>query len=439
MLWSGVSSGHEKLKPVEPWFASFGQSPASNGGAVNLIIMGNHQGYLTPCGCSDPMIGGILREASLIRNLQARGPSIVIDTGDLTASSSRQEVMKVQTLAETLKSLNVVAVNLTPSELKLGAGNLLSLQELSGNAFTTATLSVPSEVEVEDSKIEGGFEILGLGPGNVKDELVRKEIEMAKSQHLRIAAMLEDTEAEAQALARNYPEIDVIAYKSASAPSSKAEKIGKTLIVSPGEHGEYLLSIGFSTSGATAYSSYKLTPDIPDDPIAGRYYRTYLRRVDQDPGLWENLARSPGKAFAGAAACAKCHESEYKIWRDKLWVSNGQPSGHSRALQTLSDKGHGKDPECLPCHVTGASVMTGFHSRALNPQLAFVGCEACHGAGAEHAANPWKRQMPRSRSTNWPQVCLTCHTSLNSPNFDFDLYWARIKHGNGDKWWKSKK
>jgi hypothetical protein len=389
------------------------------------------------------MTGGILRQAGLIRSLQVQSPTVVIDTGDLTASDSKQEVMKAQTLAETLKSVNVDAVNLTPGDLKLGLGNLENIQELLGGKLTSGNLQHPESLEIDPLKLCSGFIVLGLSSslGQISreiDKAVTQAEARANRDKLRLVVMLEGNQQAATALAKFHPSIDLITYRSSSAPADHPTKIGKTILASPGEHGEYLITVGFPTSGDPIWTPYKLTPEIPDDPTAERFYNQYLHRLDGS-GLWERFSRTVGKPFAGSETCGKCHIKEYNVWKTAKSSSNGEPSSHSFALTTLEKRGHGKDPECVPCHVTSASTTTGYHSRASDPQLAFVGCESCHGAGADHSQNPWKHALVRLSQTEWSESCKNCHRPLNSPNFDFAVYWGRIEHGNGDKRWKSKK
>jgi hypothetical protein len=411
---------------------------------LEIVVLGNQRGYLSPCGCSEPMSGGILREAFLIRRLQSQGPTLVVDTGDMTASDTRQEVMKAQTLAQTLKSLKVAAINLTPQDQRLGPAELENLQLLSGGALTSGTLNTSDELSVEKYKIASGYLIVGVsaGLGNDSESLnsaLSEGLKSADALGLKTIVMLEGSQGLAEKIAQDYPKIELITYPSTSQPARTPVRVGHTLIVSPGEHGEYLLTLSSDGDGLDDYRSYKLTPEYGEDPEASRFYSAYLKRVDEDPHLWSSFPRGPGKPYAGAVACGKCHHEDYTVWNTHVWQSEGGPISHARALLTLKDKGHGKDPECLPCHVTGAKFETGYHSVFQNPQLAFVGCESCHGPGEDHAIDPSRNQMAKPSPLKWQAICESCHTPLNSPNFDYKLYWSRIRHGNVDKAWKSKK
>lgn len=111
--------------------------------------------------------------------------------------------------------------------------------------------------------------------------------------------------------------------------------------------------------------------------------------------------------WTGSAACAGCHPREARIW---------STSGHAHALQTLKLAWSSHNPSCLRCHTVGFGE--GGWPKA---GLADVGCEACHGAGAAHAADP---------TAPWPTPdnCTGCHTADTSPDFDRAARWAMIAH-----------
>ena len=92
-------------------------------------------------------------------------------------------------------------------------------------------------------------------------------------------------------------------------------------------------------------------------------------------------------------------------------------------MATLEKKNEQFDTECVGCHVVGFQ-KGGFQSLVLTPQYANVQCESCHGPGRQHSEKPAKGYglMPT------PVGCLQCHTTMNSPDFNFEIYWPKVKH-----------
>ena len=69
--------------------------------------------------------------------------------------------------------------------------------------------------------------------------------------------------------------------------------------------------------------------------------------------------------------------------------------------------------------------------------LTNVGCESCHGPGENHknaelGSNKTKqaemRKAVRLPLENAQKNCILCHDGDNSPHFDFETYWPKIKH-----------
>jgi 2',3'-cyclic-nucleotide 2'-phosphodiesterase (5'-nucleotidase family) len=118
--------------------------------------------------------------------------------------------------------------------------------------------------------------------------------------------------------------------------------------------------------------------------------------------------------FVGVETCAACHADQKAVW-DK--------TGHAHAMATLERKNEQFDNECVRCHVVGFD-KGGFQSLITTPQLANVQCESCHGPGSEHAANPVKGYGHMET----PVGCTQCHTQVNSPDFNFETYWPKVKH-----------
>ena len=142
----------------------------------------------------------------------------------------------------------------------------------------------------------------------------------------------------------------------------------------------------------------------------------YVERVAAE-NLLGQVVRSPtrnGAAFVGSSACAPCHAGAHRTWME---------SAHAHAMPTLAAVKRDRDPECVRCHAVGLEEKSGFQSPAQTPQLLNVGCESCHGAGSKHVQNP-KESLGKAGSA----ACAQCHVPQHSVHFDFDAYWAKIRH-----------
>jgi predicted CXXCH cytochrome family protein len=74
------------------------------------------------------------------------------------------------------------------------------------------------------------------------------------------------------------------------------------------------------------------------------------------------------------------------------------------------------------CHSTGFGQPGGFGelTAANVGRFKAVQCESCHGPMGGHPGNPVVTPY-----TITPEVCIGCHDSANSPDFDFEAYMRR--------------
>lgn len=190
-------------------------------------------------------------------------------------------------------------------------------------------------------------------------------------------------------------------------------------MASGGQDGKHMGRVTFAPAEwKAAPAKYTpLSPDFAEDAAITQIKKNYLDRVTEEH-LLAKVPKGPtpnGSAFAGSAACAACHAEANKIWL---------ASDHAHALDTLAKESEHRDPECVLCHVVGLNKVGGFQSREKTPHLQHVGCESCHGPGARHVTSPKDNPLKAG-----PQSCNPCHVLQHSPNFRFDKYWAKIKHG----------
>lgn len=389
-----------------------------------VIVGGSIGGYLSPCGCTKPMSGGIRRRATAIRALSEPERTLVLDAGGLAAGVGRQDEIKAETAAEALRAMEVDAINLTSGEARLGASLVASIVRLSGSKVVSS--SVEGAEGIRRTLVKGPFLVTGLTFAGSKvaqaldvrsadtEAAVVALLEEAKELERTSILLWDGDRGTAEALAQRHPRLSLIVYSSAAKVPEAPLKVGRTWLVTPGEKGKALVRLEFGDGQFKGYRAVDLGPEFEDDPKVSQMFKTYNSRVAEEK-LLDKLPRAPGAAFAGSKRCGSCHPQAYKVW---------QGSRHAQALATLEKEGQDRDPDCVGCHVVGLELDRGFRSRKETPTLADVGCESCHGPGAAHSAAPSRAPM----TTIGPASCRSCHVPDHSPSFDYDSYWKRIAH-----------
>ena len=139
--------------------------------------------------------------------------------------------------------------------------------------------------------------------------------------------------------------------------------------------------------------------------LAGRKNSDASQRPNQP-------AASAPAGMTGWRACASCHAEQTAFW---------QNSRHAGAWQTLARAEQQFNQECQLCHVTLPTYDREIVHRenllaALPPELQLVGCEACHGPGAQHVADPGQARP----LTITAKTCFSCHTPDHDNDFAYE-------------------
>lgn len=410
---------------------SLGKQPS-----FTLIIGGDTRGYLAPCGCTSPMTGGIKRLGTAVRQLRSSGNAAFIENGGLiseeagqTVVGAKQNELKAQALAEAFGRMGVAAINLDREDARdlgmVSEVDQLSMGSLVSTSLTGASLDrwkqvgpclVGGVVENPEALVAatGATPVPAL---QAATDLVNEAARLDKEPVVMLRAGL----SQAEDLAKALPRLKVIVYSATGSAPPAPEKVGDTLLVTPGDRTKDIVRIELDGGRFSGYRVYTLTPDYADDPVVSKVDSSYLRRVAAADFI-DKLPRVKSKVFACSKACLKCHRLDYRVWHG---------SAHAHALRDLEKVGHDRDPDCLGCHVTGLTSFQGFYSRKKTPGLADVNCESCHGPGAAHVAHPKSARLllgGRAEAAALARSCKTCHSSENSPGFLFKTFWKKIAH-----------
>ncbi|HSB08233.1 MAG TPA: multiheme c-type cytochrome [Blastocatellia bacterium] len=233
----------------------------------------------------------------------------------------------------------------------------------------------------------------------------------------------------AQRLATENAEIDSIIAARQTSTMDEPQHFNRATITYAYNQTKYLGELRLYARGDGSVENQinryvALDSTIPDDPAAlDVVTAAHTEFTNEQNKVAHSDVASPKPAallggvdspYAGGETCAGCHEKEHQIWLN---------SRHAHAMGTLEKKSQQFDNECVRCHVVGYE-KGGFQSLYTTPQFANVQCEECHGPGRAHASNPSKGYG----FVQTPVGCMRCHKEPNDPDFNFAVYWPKIKH-----------
>ncbi len=147
------------------------------------------------------------------------------------------------------------------------------------------------------------------------------------------------------------------------------------------------------------------------------------RRALYDGQAPRELLAFPEGKNVGAATCRGCHAVEHAWWSD---------DAHARGMDSLRAEGS-KDPACVRCHATAKqsgpppTSMDGFMT------LDGVGCESCHGPGADHVAAEGGTDNIQGLGESCPvcvleALCTSCHTKEWDKTWRLEAKLPLVKH-----------
>ena len=401
---------------------------------VAIMISGQMNGYLQPCGCSEPQWGGLARRFNFLQSMRDKGWNVAsADIGDIPQASGPEAQLKYKYAMTALKKMDYTAASFGKNEMGLGLVTTLgefafnekkpriiasNLKDRNGPLFAEM---VGAGIVSAGQGASVGFIAIIDGEPNDPDVKLEKSLSTAIADGLKelkskpdlLVLLFQGKLDAAKAIASHpkLPKFDVIAIPiEEEDPSNHPTIVGNTMIVSAGQKGRHVSVVGAfrTTSPAKPYElRYQLVPIGPEYETPKGLDRTnpihallqeYAQRVKNNNLLAEftknpskhqvqvELAKIgfPGSKYVGSEKCKQCHESAYTVL---------QNSKHFHAYQTLETKAvrptlRQYDGECVRCHVTGFTYETGFVSETETPKLKSVGCEACHGPASQHTLNP---------------------------------------------------
>jgi nucleotide-binding universal stress UspA family protein/mono/diheme cytochrome c family protein len=409
-----------------------------------LHVSGGAAGYLESCGCGRNPRGGLPRRAAHLdqaKQTLSATRHFALEIGNFAASDDPEGRLKTLGAIDAMNRLEYVASGMSERELQRDRVQIRKLLDEAEFPFVSANLVkastgqpwLPTSVIITVGDVDVGVTAVTRRNSELVvpfegDWITTRDPVQALRRHVRdlerrcdllmvLAAMPVD---EARRAARENPAIDLIVGSHGSFQTGRVLREGRTEILYVGELGTHLGEVRVFRDGAGNLSvdarTLVLGPSLaPDRDMASRM-REVLRRA-REARLRDQASRrrSAGdRRFVGSSVCAECHASIVREWAD---------SPHARAFQVLREGHDHVRTQCVSCHVTGFEQPGGFLDESTTAELANVGCEACHGPGAQHLEQPH-----RAYGEVTLQTCVTCHTSEMDPDFNYYRQRPEVAH-----------
>jgi hypothetical protein len=413
-----------------------------------LMLSGEMHGYLQPCGCSSPQLGGLTRRYNLLEMLKEQGwPVVALDLGDLPQDKGLQAqvLLKYEYAMRALDAMDYTAVSIGEYEMRWFLTNIIGQYALNNPSPRMLAANIVNDDfkdtifgwELEPWRRPGAGPKVGvvslIGP-TVEKKIKKANLPLPKIDGPNTSAILKKALLDMQARgaqlnvllyqgsnteAQNvvkfcrderkknpaFPALDVILCLSDgdAAPQVPAMVDGETtMIINVGHKGRHVGVVGaFRNSSGNPpfklrYQLVRIEPEFETPPGKEKGHKLmalmqdYAKQV-KDEGF---LAKYPRKKHPVQDA-----------WPDATYVGSGdcknchagafkiwQDSAHSHAYKTLVAKAKNPslrqfDGECIVCHTVGFDYKTGFRDLEKTAFLIDVGCESCHGPCSEHTAN----------------------------------------------------
>jgi len=412
-------------------------SPPSKGFRSELVVSGDTAGWLVPCGCTSNQSGGLPRRGTFVHSISREKMTTVYvaDAGGAASGTSRYQKTKFEAILRGELTMGLVAHNLGASEVTLGGEYLRELAARLHVPFVSANVT-----DASGRPLAEPLRSLGSSDGMITGVLSPRyategvQIEDPRTAILRAIARGKEKcsvvvlaympEEELLQLAASLPEADVIV-GGPTGQSISPRQVGPTQVASATNKGKFLVHFANYVGGARRLwegNIVELNEKFGDDPDQQANVRQYLAELEKldlpagESGFVSLLPMPKEYRLAGNAACISCHKNDYDLWN---------ASKHGHAWQTIKDKGYHVDSYCQQCHTTGYGLPGGFESISRSSTMTSVGCESCHGPSQLHVREP-KTKTP----FNAKDQCVRCHDHENSPKFEYESYWAKIKHGS---------
>lgn len=242
---------------------------AAEAPSARLYLVSDLAGALEPCGCVKDQLGGMDRFGALVAGEKktapayatlAAGPLFFMDM-ELAEEKKSQEIAKAETIAATLKALNLAAFTEGRNGFAAGADMLAKLRDASGGALVAANLKAGSLAPKKHVLLTVGnvkIGVIGVAAPDKNDKAkgslegvessaaipaVKESVAALKKEGAQAIVVLAAVgRGEAKRIADDNPELLAVLVGStgsngdANTKPAPPEQVGDVLIVETGNH-----------------------------------------------------------------------------------------------------------------------------------------------------------------------------------------------------------
>lgn len=406
---------------------------------LHVIVLLDMQGEIMPCGCSDGVRGGLIKFASLATQLaQTNPPAIFVSLGGnhfRESLSAPQYQAFADYNSQRLQYVDRAIEALNPALKLMSERERVVLAELADSGIrerleswmtlpsgTTVLLQGerPSDAQSTEHDLAPDWVIRFFPPEGVDDAATNVaglvfagHGNEATEQSAGRIAVLPRPEFGGRDLARltlHIPKAHAMSEERQQTVRSIGEVQACRSIAqrSGGKENKLFASIRERWDRLRAdapvfyeYERVVVKLATPDDPGQLALYFEFQTSEQARLGNLDTLV--DGDAYT--AECSSCHAEIVEKFKahDKHYV----------AMNILRQQGKDQDRFCVTCHTT--PVFTGGKETQGFTLYEGVLCESCHINARSHAARP-NTIKPFAVSE---AVCVTCHTSMQDPSFQY--------------------
>ncbi len=404
-----------------------GTQSADSPKSIRIIYTNDTIGYLEPCGCGGRYQGGLARRATVIAGLVKENPNaLLVDSGNLADKAS-----KLPLVAKLMTDMRYDAVGVGEVDSGFADDYFKTAAAFGLKIVETGRASNDSAVPYLVKKVDGakvGVVSFGKVTNGAREnesgqqQSFRDAYEKARRQSDILILLDQGGIATKEWLGGEAARVgapDIVIGGIMNSVMPRERIVGRTHIVPTSVQGKLIGVADVSiVSGQPPTLSVQMVPvdkSVPEDETVRKQIGDFLTtpRHSMSTALSFQAPQAGEESrYYDPASCKACHPNEYEDWHK---------TDHAKALKTLKSNDR-LIPECLQCHSEEFRQTSRVGTVSA---VAGVECATCHAAALPHGTNG---SAPGAARKVDSKICIECHTSERSPDYDVKTYLPMVSH-----------